>query len=103
MTAYEFVRCNSCGWHHDLVHGEAYGKIAADHTLVCDSPQRWMMAPMWSIAWPWIHGPKDTPFGIEIEWRPLGSHTAHPKQMLSGMDAKEWHAFPWPTREMVVA
>ncbi len=85
----EFVVCRDCGFHHDLTGGEVYGEVAAAHTLVCPTPSRGMAVPMWSIAWPWFHGPKDAPFGIEIAWRPLGSHTANPKTMMTGMDAKE--------------
>lgn len=91
---YEYVRCNSCGWHEEC--DADWGDVLAAHAEKNCSGLRGIMLPMWSTAWPWYHTPEpEKKWGLEMEWRPIGTHsTRAPTPFDHGGMAKEWYLLP---------
>jgi hypothetical protein len=100
---YHYAKC-ICGYFEHASDENSAAKLLAAHVPNCDHPERYLLVPMWSIAWPYYHsegalrwregGPRPE-FGLEMSWRVSGSHSLNdPFSPYShGGMAKEWYLF----------
>lgn len=103
--------CCSCGWREDVGEDGSAHRLIAEHRDVCEDERRFLLVPMWSVAWPYYWeqerrreaGEDPLPFGLEMDYRVVGSHTASAKPYPTGGDAKEWFLFRSDTGDLVAA
>jgi len=102
MSVYAYAKC-SCGWNEDASAEHPAAELIAAHVCSCQHPMRAIQVPMWSVAWPYYwateeakaKGEERPPFGLEMDWRPVGTHsTGDPSESLMGWHAKMWWLLP---------
>ena len=99
---YSYAYC-VCGWQMDVTD-EPAAELLAKHCPECQYPERALLVPMWSVAWPYYHSDESVawraggpapPFGLEMAWRAPGSHSLGDPfdPFKHGGMAKEWYLF----------